>query len=84
MSCSFQELSQGDPRAEKEIDRPCQEVPEVNKLAVALVLNVDDPPAVLATADSLPINDHVTFRTNDCKGDHVLMEAKCIRYLSGT
>lgn len=71
----FKKFSQGNPRAHKEIDRPGQEVPEVNELAVALVFDIDDTPAVLAPTDSLPIDDHITFRANHCKRDHVLIES---------
>lgn len=44
-----------------EFDEPCEEVSQVNELAVLLVLNVDNSPAVLATTDGLAIDDHVAL-----------------------
>ena len=51
---------------------PRQEVPQVDELAVSLVLDVDDTPAVLAAPHSLSVDDHIAFRPNDRKRDHIL------------
>ena len=42
-------------------DGPGEEVAEVVELAVLLVLDVDDAPAVLAAADGLTVDDDVAF-----------------------
>ena len=51
-----------------------QEVPEVHKLAVVLVLNVDDAPSVLATTDLLAVDNDVLLRADNGKGDTVLLQ----------
>lgn len=53
-------------------DEPCEEVPEIDEFAVSFVFDVDDTPAVLATTYGFAVNDDVAFRTDDCKGNHVL------------
>lgn len=45
-----------------------QEVAQVHKLAVVLVLNIDDAPAVLAATDLLAIDDDGFFGTDDGEG----------------
>jgi hypothetical protein len=46
-----------------------EEVPEVHELAVLLVLDVDDAPAVLAPPDGLAVDDDVGLRADDGEGD---------------
>lgn len=53
---------------------PEQEVAEVNKLAVPLVLNVDYTPSVLATANGLALDDHVALGTNNRKWNNALLK----------
>ena len=48
-----------------------QEVAQVVELAVLLVLDVNDTPAVLAAADGLAVDDDVPLRADDSEGDHV-------------
>ena len=52
---------------------PGEEVAEVDELAVPLVLDVDDAPAVLAATDGLAVDDHRALRADDREGDHVLV-----------
>jgi hypothetical protein len=49
-----------------------EEVSEVDKFAVGLVLNVDDAPSVLAAADLLASNNDRLLRTNNCEWDDIL------------
>jgi hypothetical protein len=49
-----------------------EEVPKVDKFAVVFVLDVDYPPAVLATPDLLSVHNNVLLATNNCKGNDVL------------
>jgi len=49
---------------------PKEEITEVDKLAVSLILDVDDTPSVLSSANGLSVNDHIALRSNDSKGDH--------------
>lgn len=49
-----------------------EEVPQVNKFTVVLILHVDDTPAVLAAANLLAIDDDGTFATHNSKGNDVL------------
>ena len=61
--------------------KPCKEIPEVNELAMTLVFNVNNTPAILAPTDSLSVNDHIPFWTNDGERNHILFrvcEARCI------
>ena len=51
-----------------------QEVSEVDKLAVVLVLNVDDAPAVLSGWDLLAVHDDRLLRADDSEGNQVLHE----------
>ena len=53
-------------------DVPGEEVSEVHKLAVFLVLDVDDAPTCLASPDGLAVNNDATLRTDNRKGNHVL------------
>lgn len=52
--------------------RPEQEIPEVDELAVVLVLDVDDAPPVLAAADLLAVDNDGLLGANDGKGNEVL------------
>ena len=49
-----------------------QKVPEVDKLALVLVLDVDNTPPVLATANLSAVDDDGLFGSNDGKGDQAL------------
>lgn len=49
-----------------------KEVTQVNELAVALVLDVDNAPPVLATADLLTVNNDRLLGSDDGEGDQVL------------
>lgn len=49
-----------------------QEVPQVDKFTVVLVLDVDDTPAVLTTADLLAVDHNVLLATDNGKRDDVL------------
>ena len=51
---------------------PGKEVTQGDELAVGLVLNVDNTPAVLACAHGLAVNHHALLRADDSKGNHVL------------
>ena len=51
---------------------PRQEVPEVHKLAVVGILDVDDTPAGLAATHRLAVDDDVVLRANNSKGDDLL------------
>lgn len=50
-----------------------EEVPEVNELAVVLILNVDDAPPVLATTDLLAIDNNRLLGSNDGEWDQILI-----------
>lgn len=52
--------------------RPQQEIPQVDELAVVLVLDVDDTPPVLAAADLLAVDDDGLLGADNSKGDEVL------------
>lgn len=56
-----------------------QEVPQVDELAVVLVLDVDDAPAVLAAADLLAVNDDRVLGADDSEGNHVLRSKRLIQ-----
>lgn len=51
---------------------PEQEVPQVDELAVILVLNVDDTPPVLTTPDLVAVDDDRLLRPNDGERDQIL------------
>ena len=51
---------------------PGQEIAQIYKLAMLLILNIDDPPPILSPADALAIEHDRALRANDCKGDHCL------------
>jgi len=50
---------------------PCQEVSQVDKLAVVFVLNINHTPAVLPTTYGFSVNDHIPLRANYRKWDDV-------------
>jgi hypothetical protein len=49
-----------------------QKVSQVDEFAVVLILDVDDTPPVLASADLLAIDNDGLFRANNSKGDQIL------------
>ena len=49
-----------------------EEVSEVDEFTVVLVFDIDDTPAVLATANLLAIDDDGLFGANNGKGDKTL------------
>lgn len=49
--------------------RPREEVAEVHELAVLLVLDIDDAPAVLAPADGLAVDEDVGLGADNGEGD---------------
>ena len=49
-----------------------QEIPEINELAVVLVLNVNDTPSVLATADLLAVDNDRLLGPNHGKWNQIL------------
>lgn len=51
---------------------PGQEIAQVYKLAMLLVLDIDDPPPILSSADALSIKHDRAFRANNCERDHCL------------
>ena len=51
-----------------------QEVPEVDKLAVLLILDVDDTPPILATTDLLAVDNNILLRTDNGEGDEALLK----------
>jgi hypothetical protein len=51
-----------------------QEVPEIDELAVLLVLDVDNTPPVLATTDLLAVDNDVLLRADNGEGDETLLE----------
>ena len=55
---------------------PSEEVAEGNELAVRLVLDVDDTPAVLAAANRLTLHDNGALRTNNREGNDVLRDVR--------
>lgn len=57
-------------------NKPGQEVPQVVELSVPLVLHVDHTPPILPAPNRLTIDNDVTFRPNDSKGNHRLKENK--------
>ena len=60
------------PSERVEGNEPQEEVTEVHELAVSLVFDVDNTPAVLTTANGLTVDDHVALGANNSKGDHAL------------
>lgn len=52
-------------------DAPREEVAQVDELAVALVLDVDDTVAVAPAADGLAVDDDVLLATDDGKRNHL-------------
>jgi len=52
--------------------RASQEIAQVHKFAVILVLDIDHTPAVLATTDLLSTNDNGLFTTDDCERYDIL------------
>ncbi len=51
---------------------PQEEVSEIHKFAVVLVLNIDDAPPVLAAADLLAVDNDGLFGSNDGEGNQTL------------
>lgn len=51
---------------------PSQKVPQIVKLAMLLIFNINDSPSVLTASDRLAVNDDVPFWSNDRKRNHVL------------
>lgn len=49
-----------------------QEVPQIDELAVVLVLDVDDAPPVLATSDLLAVDNDRLLGANDGEGNETL------------
>jgi hypothetical protein len=49
-----------------------EEVPQVDKLAVVLVFDVDDAPSVLATSDLVTIYDDGLLGSYDGEGNQIL------------
>lgn len=56
-----------------------QEVAEVDKFAVVLILDIDDTPAVLTAANLLAIDNNGLLATDDGEGNDVLRR---VNYLS--
>lgn len=56
-----------------------QEIAQVYKFAVVLILNVNDSPSVLAAADLLSGNDDGFLGADDSEGNNVLF---CYQYAS--
>ena len=54
------------------MDAPREEVPEIVEVAVLLVLDVDETPAVLSTTDGLAVDDDVPLASDHRKGDEGL------------
>lgn len=52
-----------------------KEVAEVNKFAMVFVLDVDDTPSILATADLLAINHNGLFGANNSKWNETLFHS---------
>jgi hypothetical protein len=50
-----------------------KEVAEVNKLAVLLILDIDDTPPVLTAANLLPVDDDVLLRADNGKRNMALL-----------
>jgi len=49
---------------------PGQEVAEVDKLTMLLILNIDHSPPILSAADTFTINHHCALGPNDREGNH--------------
>lgn len=49
-----------------------QKVSQIDEFAVVLILNVDDAPAVLTTADLLAVDNDVLLRANNRKRNQAL------------
>lgn len=54
-----------------------EEIPEIDKFAVILILDIDDAPLVLATTNLLAINNDSLLASHHCKRDDVLDSAVC-------
>jgi len=66
------------PYAEEYACLPGQEVAEIYKFAMLLILNIDHSPPILPPAYTFAIKHDRALGTNHSKGDHRL---KCIRHL---
>ena len=40
---------------------PCEEIAEVDELAMVLILDIDDSKAVLAATNTLAVDDNIAF-----------------------
>lgn len=49
-----------------------EEVAEIDKFAVILILDIDHAPSVLATTDLFTVDDDVLFASNDGERDNIL------------
>lgn len=49
-----------------------EEVSQIHKLAVVLILDVDHTPTVLTTTDLLSVDDDRLLAANNCKGNDIL------------
>lgn len=56
-----------------------EEVSQVNKFAVVLVLDVDDAPSILATSDLVAIDDDGLLGSHDGEGNQILGTCVSIR-----
>ena len=54
------------------MDAPREEVPEIVEVAVLLILDIDEAPAVLPATDGLAVNDDVPLASDHRKGDEGL------------
>lgn len=50
---------------------PREEVPQVDKLAMPLILAIDDAPSVLPPPDGLAVDHHRPLRADYCEGEHL-------------
>lgn len=57
--------------------RSGEEISEIDKFAVILILNIDDTPFVLAATNLLAINNDGLLASHNCKWDDVLDSAVC-------
>lgn len=59
-----------------------EEISQVDELAVVLVFDVDNTPAVLSTADLLAIDNDVLLAADNCERDDVLCVQALVQVLS--
>ena len=53
-----------------------KEVPQIDKLAMGFIFDIDNAPTILATTDLPPINYNVLFTADDSKWNDILLK-KC-------